>query len=226
MVVIASRKTKKSAGVLESKLEELDYCGQEINWGYSGSSKTDTINKPEALRNAVNKRIALEILDEEDVPTLLIDLDDYTPWPILGRPDEHSMGRWFYICYDRHDVRRATSRRRHAATHWQRYLTDFREFRVHIVDGESIKISEKVGGGNYHRGATFQYPEDFSHKKALRSLAKDAVEALELDFGAVDIICKDDEMFVLECNTAPRLTDEYSDTLERYAQAFKRSYDG
>lgn len=223
-MVIHSKKTRKSATVLKDRLEELGYTGPEINWGFSGSSKTYTVNKPFALKLAVNKRLALEELDDADVPTLLIDEDDRIEYPVLGRPDNHSMGRWFYVCYSEADMRLARSKRRHPATHFQTYLTDFREFRVHIVDGASIKISEKIGGGNYHRGGTNEYPYDFSHKKTLRKTAVKAVEALCLDFGAVDIIWHDDTPYVLEVNTAPRLTDEYSDTLERYAKAFTENY--
>lgn len=219
-MVISSKKSKKSGRVLKERLEELEYEGPIINYGYSGYSNNDVINPPSALRNAVNKREALEILDDEDIPTLLTERP-YS-FPIVGRPDFHSMGRWFYICWNPRDVRIAMNHRRHPATHFMEYLTGFREFRVHIVNGESIKISEKIGGGNYHSGATYQYP-NFEHMNPLRQLAKDAVEALELDFGAVDIIYKD-KFYVLEVNSAPRLTDEYSDTLERYAQAFMRNY--
>lgn len=223
-MVIASKKTRKSATVLEERLEELGYDGRDINYGYSGSRDTETVNRPSAIELAVNKRLALEELDDEDVPTLLIDTAARITFPIVGRPDSHSMGRWFYVCYDERDMRRATRRKRHPATHFQRLLTDFREFRVHVMNGESIKISEKLGGGNYHQGGTFQYPSDFEDLKKVRNVAKEAVEALDLDFAAVDILWKDGEVYVLECNTAPRLTDEYSDTLERYAEAFMRNY--
>lgn len=223
-MVIASKKTRKSAAALKEKLEELDYDGPQINWGFSGSTKTDVINKPRAVALAVNKRLALEELDDEGVLTLLVDTDDHIEFPLLGRPDNHSMGRWFYVCHNREDMRQAMRKKRHPATHFQTYLTDFREFRVHIVNGESIKISEKIGGGNYHSGATYQYPQDFDHKKSLRVAAQKAVDALGLDFGAVDVVWHDNKPYTLEVNTAPRLTDEYSDTLERYADAFVRNY--
>lgn len=223
-MVISSKKSRKSATVLEERLDELGYDGLPINWGFSTSGETECINKPQALRLAVNKRIALEELDDADVSTLLIDEDDYIEYPVVGRPDNHSMGRWFYICSNYSDIERARRNKRHPATHFQHLVDDFREFRVHIVDGESIKISEKIGGGNYHAGGIFEYPHDFDHKKTLRNTAKEAVEALGLDFGAVDIIWKDNTAYVLEVNSAPRLTDETSDTLERYAQAFVRSY--
>lgn len=221
-MVIYSKKTRESARALKQKLEEMDYDGETINYGYSGSKREDVVNRPSALKNSVNKRIALEQLKKAGVPTLLIDNKDIE-YPIVGRPDNHSMGRWMYICWDEEDYRRS-KRKKRPATHYQKYLTGFREFRVHIVNGESIKISEKIGGGNYHQGAVFEYPHDFNHKKTLRKLARDAVEALGLDFGAVDILWKD-EGYVLEVNSAPRLTDEATNTLERYAEAFVRNYD-
>lgn len=113
------------------------------------------------------------------------------------------------------------------ATHFLEYIEDALEFRVHIVKGQSIKISQKVftegteaNRRNHRFGAKFEYPHEFTHKKTLRKWAKAAIEALELDFGAVDILYKDDKYYVLEINTAPCLTDENSDTLQCYVNAF------
>jgi len=101
------------------------------------------------------------------------------------------------------------TRTKAAATHFMEYINIEREFRVHVVNGKSIKISEKIGGGNHSRGAKFSYPHDFNHKKTLRRVSRAAVAALGLDFGAVDVIYSGEKFYVTEVNSAPALTGRY-----------------
>lgn len=202
----------------------MDYRGREINYGYPVAD--GALNSKRSINRASNKRRALEVMREAEVPTPEL----YDPrqarvmaWeqPLIGRPDRHRAGAGFYKCTGSNAVIRATEL---GVTHFMEYIEGGREFRVHVAFGKSIKIAEKVGGtGNirtFKNGWYFGYPEDFHHKKSLRKYAKLALEALELDFGAVDIIWKDGRWYVLEVNTAPSLTSE-SDILERYVQAFK-----
>lgn len=224
-MVLCNKRTKLSARKLSEALQARHYSGKNINYGSSSLRYTgEVLNKPEAVANAVNKRVALEMMRDADLPTLLVDLTETSSdLRLVGRPDHHSQGRYFYICAGVEGVNQAMALRRHPATHFMKYLTDFREFRVHIVNGKCIKISEKSGGEgtqNHRNGATFHYPENFNHKKTLRKLSKQAVECLGLDLGAVDLIYKDGKFYLLEVNTAPCLTDETSDTLDRYVEAF------
>jgi D-alanine-D-alanine ligase-like ATP-grasp enzyme len=92
-----------------------------------------------------------------------------------------------------------------------------REYRVHIFKGKSIRVSEK-SFFNDDRGkrdyVTVNHNTELSH---VRKAAKKAVEALGLDFGAVDILATDDECWVLEVNAAPGL----GGTMPRlYAETF------
>lgn len=217
------RRTRPSALALERRLNQLGYRGPDINWGtnYSG------LNADPSL--ASNKRRALYAMQEAGVPVpKLYTLDNsdinYANYPLVGRPDHHRKGRQFYLC---HNSVQALAARNRGATHFMEYIDNAREFRVWIVNGKSIKISEKIGGGvtkNFDSGARFYYPQDFNHKKTLRQVARQAVQTLGLDFGAVDILWKDDRFYVLEVNTAPCLTNQYSDTLERFAAAIVDNY--
>lgn len=232
MSVYFGSRTRPSGQTLEDALRQGGYDGPDINFGYG--MRRNALNAPEALRLAANKRLALEKMAETDVPTprlvygdeAMNPNDNGSPYPIVGRPDSHRQGRGFWLCNSGSDVERAVrgTRRKAAATHFMEFIEAEKEFRVHIVNGKSIKISEKVGGGNHGQGATFRYPEDFNHKKTLRRTAAAAVEALGLDFGAVDILWADDQPYVLEVNSAPCLTDHYSDTLSRYVNAFLEEY--
>lgn len=228
MIVHFGRKCRPSAVALSRALNEEGYEGRNINFGIV-SGEHGAINRPHAIANAVNKRRMRQIFRDNEVPMpRLLDLDNAGDWnyPVVGRPDQHRKGRGFWLCRTPYGVAKATRgrKRKKAATHFMEFIEAEREFRVHVVAGQSIKISEKIGGDgtakNHARGAYFQYPQDFSHKKTLRRAAKQAVEALELDFGAVDILWANDKPYVLEVNTAPCLTDENSDTLERYVSAF------
>jgi glutathione synthase/RimK-type ligase-like ATP-grasp enzyme len=233
MIVLANRRTRLSANVLKQRLIEEDYQGKAINWGNSVSNYAqdhEVLNKPESVANAVNKHIALQMLKDGEVGTPLLLSDARTAVlegiKIVGRPNYHSKGREYYIVSNEDEFNDAITR---GATHFLTYIDDALEFRVHIVNGNSIKISQKVfseeaqadaGRRNHRFGTVCVYPHDFNHKKSLRKVAKQAVEALNLDFGAVDILFKDDKYYVLEVNTAPCLTDEQSDTLDCYVKAF------
>lgn len=237
------RRCRPSATALKNALREAGYDGRDINFGYGIESTA--VNKPEAIANSANKRTMRRIFSENEVPmprlvsmheALNMDSRDDVPTTLVGRPDTHRQGRGFWLCRSERDVRNAIAGRRRergrrgkrAASHFMEYINAEKEFRVHVVNGESIKISEKVGGDatvkSHGRGAIFQYPYDFHHKITLRRAAKKAVEVLGLDFGAVDVLWANDQAYVLEVNSAPCLTDENSDTLERYVRAFVANY--
>ena len=228
MQVLSSRKSRLSGDTLEAALRDAGYDGPQICWGYSGVSTITSgmLNLPGAVALATNKRLALIAMTRAGVPTLLIDPRGITEWPVVARPDHHHAGRFLRICEDYsqlcHHMRPRLGRGRKAqCTHVQRYLGSAREFRVHVVNGLSIKISEKIGeSGNHSTGAVFTSRIEDGHRVTMRGIAKDAVAALGLDFGAVDLMYRDGQFYVLEVNTAPCLTDPNSDTLARYVRAF------
>lgn len=234
-MILSNKKTQRSARVLKQALEEANYRGRNINYGCSvlHNDYGDVINKPVNVGYAVDKLNALAMLLESEVPTPLISEPEARilvreGQKVVGRTTYHSKGRGFYMATTEAGIDSAI---RKGATHFLTYIEDAIEFRVHIVNGHSIKVSQKVfpegiesNRRNHRFGATFEYPQDFNHKKTLRKIAKQSIEALGLDFGAVDLLYKDGKFYVLEVNTAPCLTDPNSDTLARYSQAFVQEY--
>lgn len=105
-----------------------------------------------------------------------------------------------------------------------------REWRVHIFKGVITYVQKKIRRNGYREDANYRedirnvhtgwvYSNQFNDvptDAVLRS-AYDAVAALGLDFGAVDIISRQDRAWVLEVNTAPGLTGT---TLETYQHNF------
>lgn len=206
--VEVAKKCGPSGRALAHRLDELDYDGPIIHFGFAGKY--------------VDKYLALRRMEEAGIPVPELNPSDY---PMVGRKSRHRGGSGLWICHSEYDRRRAMVR---GATHFLAFIENAREFRVHVVAGKSIKISEKIGGGstkNFKAGARFYYPWDLDDKDRLREIGKAAVLALNLPFGAVDVLYKDDEFYVLEVNSAPCLTNTKSDTLERYAQAFIKEHD-
>jgi len=110
------------------------------------------------------------------------------------------------------------------------YYTKYREisqeFRVHVFQGKSIRLAMKVPRvehphpifRSWGAGWKFSYGADAQKWASipLRNLAKRAVKALGLDFGAVDIGRQPDGVFfVLEVNTRPGLE---GGTVEAYGR--------
>ena len=110
---------------------------------------------------------------------------------------------------------------------WVRKETLIDEFRVHVFDGKSLKAGKKVPRIlNYHpwirsydAGWKIDYT-DFKSNEAMRSIAKKAVKALGLTFGAVDVGQRADGTYiVLEVNRAPGIE---GNTVLDYVKAINR----
>lgn len=114
------------------------------------------------------------------------------------------------------------------------------EYRVHVLNGEAIAVSRKrrltsesleergvESRGTFIRNTANGYiysRETLEDTERLHSVPIQAVNALGLDFGAVDIISHiishgDDRVDVLEINTAPGIEGE---TLDAYVNGFRR----
>jgi hypothetical protein len=113
---------------------------------------------------------------------------------------------------------------------YTKYIFKTKEFRVHVVGGKVIDTQRKIRDPNKevknwkirsHANGFIYTRNGIEHDDNRDDCAIAAVDALGLDFGAVDIILdKSGLYYVLEINTAPGLEGQ---TVERYAAAF-RSY--
>lgn len=196
----------------------------DINWG---KRVANTILNPDTT-GVTNKRKMRLLFQENDVPMpKLYTLHEAHAKAkegrlMVGRPDKHSKGRGLWRVNSNDSFMRAMrgTHKKRAATHFMEWVDAPKEYRVHVFKGRSIRISEKRFGekgltstGNY---ITVKPSGQIKH---VRRAAKKAVEAVGLDFGAVDVLADDENCWVLEVNSAPGL----GGSLPRlYAEVFSR----
>lgn len=202
-----------------------------VNWGNTNEPNWDyheMLNKPEAVALAVNKLDTLRILTEAGVRTV--------DWTI----DRHTAEGWGLVC-ERHalrghsgaGIRVATGDQLQNAPLYTKMLVPCEEYRVHVFRGEIIDYSKKVKRVNgeliasndemiKNKGAGWEYLRDVAPREGVSMRAIAAVEALGLDFGAVDVIRHKDRSYVLEVGTAaglsPRGVENYVAKIMEYAE--------
>lgn len=225
-----SGRSRPSAMAIAAESESISAVRSrfgDVNWGrYRANTKLN----PD-ISNSTNKRVMRELFREHGVPmpnlygrgTILThDGEGRLLKPVVGRPNIHMKGRGFWLCKTIQDVERALrgTRKKRAATHFMEYVEADREYRVHIFKGRSIRISEKGFMDDSKKQYITRKPDRPVRK--LREAAKQAVAAVGLDFGAVDILARGEgntEVWVLEVNAAPGLGGSMP---ALYAEAFRK----
>lgn len=210
-----------------------------IRWGSSKRIKKipgRTINKRNAVERAADKLLSLSIMQDAHVPVPKVyvgndALNASKSEVLLGRRVNHTQGRDIILCLQREDVKRALALPNdERPAFFTSYIPTSREFRVHVFEKEVLKISEKILTDedkfqvswirNFENGYTFRNVRDIGDTvlNNISQAAIAAIEALGLDFGAVDIVLSDDGFwYVLEVNTGPSLGDN---SLEVYVTKF------
>jgi hypothetical protein len=127
------------------------------------------------------------------------------------------------------------------ASHFLKFIKNTREFRVHVMapdvnlegleteDYLILKLSEKIKAEagatsniikNHDNGWIFSYPKNKEEPvlDKIRGIAKKALATFGLHWGAVDIMLSEDsgEVYVLEINSTPCLTDDQANTIDKY----------
>lgn len=219
-----------------TQINEGDY-DTIIRWGSRESIVDqwmidDVIQSRSAIANASEKYEALRTFQEHNVPAPRVvrdrsDVgrvdDDSTElsYPVLGRDDSHSQGTDIELILQGRDAYLISG-----ADHYVDYIPVDLEYRMHVLNGEVIKVHEKrlrhdeemspSHIRNSENGWVFLNPRD---PEPSHDIAIDAVGSLGLDYGAVDVIREEEtgNEYVLEVNSAPTLDEA---NLERYGDAF------
>lgn len=198
-----------------------------VNWGNSiipewNKPEIEWLNNPAAVTVAADKKKSLIKLAAAGIscPEFTTDIDEVFKWLKKGtvfartKLTGHS-GQGIVV------LEKGTEELPNAPL-YVKYKKKAREFRVHVFKNEIIDVQEKRKKVDFNGERNNQIRshdngwvfcreglEDFDNVP-LFEVALDAVSALELDFGAVDIIynAHEKQYYALEVNTAPGIEGE------------------
>ncbi|UZV39704.1 ATP-grasp enzyme [Trabzonvirus APT65] len=203
------------------------------------------LNHPQAIANASNKKKSFELMQESGVKLVEFTTNkaDAQAWVDAGglvyartKLQGHS-GEGIVAVHKQPETVVAAGAAfpvnnvlPNAPLYTKGITVQRREFRIHVFGGEVVYVQQKKRTAdfqdnpnysnvvrNYHTGWIYATNEIRPNAASLAE-AKKAVEALGLDFGAVDVITRAEEAWVLEVNTAPGLQGT---TLEVYRDAIR-----
>lgn len=241
MFVYPYKKGSKSAKALAQSLGTKSITrpkrsrkGPVINWGgglpinWKVATKT-MINIPAKVAIASNKLDSFKVFDAAGVacPEFTTDIDEAKDWiedgdiVVCRKLLRSHSGKGIVIA--------ETIDQLVAAPLYVKYFKKSSEFRVHVFNGKVIdgvkkrKRNGMIEGYNkfvrVHGNGWVFCRDGVVISETMSKLAVEAVTALGLTFGAVDIVMKESgKMKVLEVNTAPALEGT---TLVSYTKAIK-----
>lgn len=207
-----------------------------INWGSAATPPVlrgvSILNRPEQVAIATSKLRTFSALQAAGIPTCTFTRDHETArnWghdgKVLGRDLDRGSGGRGIVVYGKGD---AVGRH----SFYTKYHKKERELRVHVLGGTVIFEQEKLrktGAENadkyirsHDRGwcFAFHHLNERPIPDMVRTLAINAVGALFLDFGAVDIGWNSRSgPIVFEVNTAPGIEES---SLAAYVRGFRES---
>lgn len=235
---MASQSAKALAqalGVKRLKHEGAIINKSFINWGASNINRKFNdemvINHPNAVKLASNKLKTFLMLDNiVNIPDYTTDIVEAKEWLNEGTTvverhtlTGHSGEGIRLVPFDAELDPKAKL--------YVKYVKKVDEYRLHVFDGEVFFIQRKARDlaapddrvnwqvRNHANGFIYANLE-VNVPDVAKAMAIAAVQTLDLDFGAVDMIYNkhQDAFFVLEINTAPGL---FGTTLDKYVEKFK-----
>ena len=209
-----------------------------INWGNSTlptswqwNPNTD-LNNPECVRRASNKLLAFQRMREYNVQTPIWTISRIEAQELLNAGNtivvRHTLNG-----HSGQGIEILSEGTLPEAPLYVVYKKKFSEFRVHVFKGEVIDTQQKKVRDGARDTPTFNSRVRshangwvFCRDGIVASPARDllaiqAITALGLDFGAVDIIYnqQENQYYVLEVNSAPGLEGT---TLQKYLEAIQK----
>lgn len=212
-----------------------DGVDQLIRWGSRKSPDFmgQEINNVESIKLASDKASCRQFLEDRGFP---VPIPSESEFPIIGRIKHHTGGHGFFVIHNEEEMEHAKKR---GAIYFSKIFPKTDEYRVHVAGGRVLLFSEKVGDKTKLIWNKTQNNFDFRHMRRsewlnnellmqVAKMAKRVVNAMELDFGAVDIMVNNREQLSLfdaplpfvicEVNTAPSLSPL---AISKYVKFFK-----
>jgi hypothetical protein len=211
--------------------EILSGNNKVINWGnhiFSDNSKF-SLNVPSAVANASNKTFSRRILRKAKIAipaTYFYNEDFRESLPVIARPAYHHAGNNFYVLNNTNEYVKLSSKYDLKNWYFSEIFPKTHEFRVHCAHGKILQVSNKPLAEGELRANHSVVEEswralkwsEYNDNVCVQSLK--AIEALCLDYGAVDIMYNsaNNSVAICEVNTSPSITTEYSSG--KYAEYF------
>jgi hypothetical protein len=210
--------------------------GSNPNWIDTATRRNVTIlNKPTAVRVASNKLSALTKLRENGiaVPEFTTSMAVADRWlddgaTVVERHVLNGNSAEGVRIVNLDDPEMPSELR--FAPLYTKFIPKSREFRIHVFRGKVIDYVEKKKMSSDRRPENYNKyicsnelgwvfcRSDVRDISEVRQIAINAVRALGLDFGAVDVVYYEGTPYVLEVNTAPGIMGT---TLNRYVNTFR-----
>lgn len=201
-----------------------------IRWGCTSNVVSkNVLNTAKAIHEVNNKGAFRSKCAEAKLsPATWFNAADVPPYTlakgVIVRPNSHAQGRHVYLCHTSADLDAAV-RRCGVGYYISEYIRKTHEYRVYVVSGRAVAVAEKIPkdvndvAWNHALGGEFKNVRwDSWNLKCVR-YAIEAMSLTDLDFGGVDVMCDDDNnVYIIEINTAPSLTTPYRQSC--FAKAF------
>jgi glutathione synthase/RimK-type ligase-like ATP-grasp enzyme len=218
-------KTGKDLGHILNCRSSYKYLPRHRNFIINYGQKCEYANLNANVE--YNKVRVLDILREAEINVPKVYRKGITlsteSFPVLARKTYHSQGKDIIYIQTQEELNRLDTRR---YDYLLEYIDKKSEYRVHFLRDYttfvSVKINKDEQGDKIvrsHDNGWIQIEYNGQFKEALTQLARKVMDAVDYDFGAIDIIRKKDKFYVLEINTAPGLEDR---KLDMYADYFKQ----
>jgi hypothetical protein len=227
MIILSNSGTLPSARLLGKSLEEI--CGEKIKvlkdvdsipnneiilrYGNLLGNFDKEINSKEFISISGDKFKTAEVL-KNVVYTMEFHKGYPEEYPVVIRTKMNSFGgKGIFI------VENETEFESFQENYWTPWLNLRREYRVHVANGEILRIFKKIPEEgvdeikypirNNDNGYHFSLRTNFSMYKVLFSFVENICKAVQFDFCAMDIGFTEEKRYVLiELNSAPGLNEE------------------
>lgn len=208
-------------------------------WGYAPEKLSEPTLNAKLNRTKLTELLTLAGAGVLTVPVVGQGKPGALPmkYPVLARNAQHHGGKDIMLCKTRE---RAISAIRRGRAYFTEFVPSSTEYRAWIYRRRHLGLYEKVltypkkqftkrggkkVGRNYHNGWTFQLVASDRVPRGAVEQAVKAVEALGLDFGAVDVLHGlDNKFYVLEVNSAPGVEGEGRQVIQALAQKIAKWY--
>lgn len=199
--------------IVRNGYERNDVC---IGWGHSRcnypgpmlNAKVNQYDKYQAFRQFAKQGCNIPVVFPASEYRHYLGEHEF-PW--LARNVHHQKGTDIIVCKNQKMVIQAATVRDFFSV----WIPTETEYRVWVFRDKAFAVYEKVykGDGEYDGymrnhafGFKFELRDDGAYNGSLCNQAIDSVKALDMDFGAVDIVeGKDNQFYVLEVNSMPAI---------------------